>query len=207
MQPRQYGTAVALAVVCALGAKFVSGEEQPSKAKVVTAEKKSEYLAEFADYQTWKSITPRPMATAMPGPCAATRSQAVEAANPHADGFVHVYVNPIGRNAYAEAKPPQFAVGTVIVKAKLHKADDVEPHQLGIMIKRSKGFDPPAGDWQYLFVEEDGQIVDDADSLSNCRDCHQRRAAQDYVFRKHLGLRKSPNAEAPPESKLRTRSK
>jgi hypothetical protein len=72
----------------------------------------------------------------------------------------------------------------VIVKEKLAKKDSKDAMELGVMIKREKGFAPKSGDWQFIFVDAKGTVTEQQSKLENCATCHRLREKSDYVFRK-----------------------
>ena len=62
--------------------------------------------------------------------------------NPHADKFITVYVNDLGKQAMMEMRNPDFPKGSVIVKEKLTNQSSAGPELLTVMIKRETGFNP-----------------------------------------------------------------
>ena len=97
----------------------------------------------------------------------------------HAKGTrgIHVYVNPLADDAVIE-KRKVFPAGAVIVKEKL--GDDGAVTGVGGMIKRTAGFDPKNGDWEYFYSEKVGFSTG---RLQHCADCHSVAKETDYVFR------------------------
>lgn len=147
-------------------------------------ESKNEKASPYAGFRSWKPINAEPKAVigADLRDCRAALPE--ERRNPHADGFINVYVSEAGRETYAQENAKAFAEGTVIVKEKLAKKDSQDAMELGVMIKREKGFAPKSGNWQFIFVDAKGTVTDQQSKLENCASCHRLREKSDYVFRK-----------------------
>jgi hypothetical protein len=140
---------------------------------------------ELGAYTSWKRVTPKPLR--LPDPtallCAAPAPASV---NPHRQYWFNVFVSKPGEQAMAQAKSPHFPAGTTIVKEKLEDKAAVEPELRTVMIKRRKGFDKDAGDWEYLAVDGDGKVTRGRDQTAHCRSCHEKAKGNDYVFRTYL---------------------
>ncbi len=156
----------------------------------------SEKASPYAGFRSWKPINAEPKLVigASLRDCRAPLPE--ERRNPHADGFINVYVSDAGRETYVKEKAKAFAEGTVIVKEKLAKKDSKEVMELGVMIKREKGFASKSGDWQFIFVDAKGTVTDQQSKLENCASCHRLREQCDYVFRKVVPA--NPKANAAP---------
>lgn len=145
----------------------------------------SDVVATIKPYTSWTRVTREPyrMAPAVNVLCAApvTRQE-----NPHADAFVHVYVNDLGRAAMVKSGQVTFPEGTVIVKEKRQAADDSEPVLLTVMVKRAKGYNPEVGDWEFAVTDGKGASVEEQGRIASCMQCHKTKAASDYVFRSYL---------------------
>ncbi|HKE58869.1 MAG TPA: hypothetical protein VKB46_19290, partial [Pyrinomonadaceae bacterium] len=72
-----------------------------------------------AGYRQWTRVNPVPVvqASRISLQCAAptTQQRQLESVNPHANKFITVYVNDIGRHAMMNEKLPRFPLGSVIV--------------------------------------------------------------------------------------------
>jgi hypothetical protein len=184
--------AIVMAALSILANSAIAEKKKSFKQAVKAAD------AAFADYRSWKAVNPEPIAVqdrrwAACGP--ARRANDPQDANPHMGGFINVYVNAAGRDAYLSDKLPRFETGTVIVKEKMTTAKaKTEPHELGVMIKRAAGYAPEGGDWQYLFVNSVG-TVREAQATVNCAGCHKSAAGRDYVFRRLPANEASANDE------------
>jgi hypothetical protein len=75
-----------------------------------------------------------------------------------------------------------FPIGSIIVKEKLRNANDTEPTALGMMIKRSPGFDPNTNDWEFAYWLQEGTLIEGNEALSNCVRCHREQQTTDMVF-------------------------
>lgn len=100
--------------------------------------------------------------------------------------FGLVYVNDLARRVILEEKRPSFPVGSIIVREKLISQSDAKPQMLSVMIKREKGFDRAAGDWEFIVADSlEGKIQLRA-KLINCLTCHGKQQDSDFVFRSYL---------------------
>lgn len=66
----------------------------------------------------------------------------------------------------------------------LNKIEDFGPPQiLVVMLKREKGFNPKANDWEFLTVSGDGKRIEKRRKEGACLACHKSKAKNDFVFR------------------------
>ncbi len=108
-----------------------------------------------------------------------------DAENPHADKYMTIYVNAIGKMAMMAQKTPVFPRGSIIVKEKKTYPDDPVPELLTVMRKREAGYDPANGDWEYLVLNGKGDEIRAQGQL--CQACHvQWRVKSDWVSRAYL---------------------
>jgi hypothetical protein len=144
-------------------------------------------VKEIAGYRGWSKVNTEPqlMPDRTAALCAAASLPAAPK-NPHANKYVTVYVNDIGRKAMLEQLNPNFPEGSVIVKEKLPDKSSQSPELLTVMIKRGKGFNPTNGDWEYMVIDGTGTTVQARGRLENCQSCHTGRPGTDYVFRTYL---------------------
>ena len=140
-------------------------------------------LPPYAGFHSWKPVNPEPKFVKGLDLTRCRAPLLEERGNPHADGFINVYVSEAGREAYLKQKETAFAEGTVIVKEKLGKKGAKDAIELGVLVKREKGYAPKSGDWQYIFVDAKGVVTDQQNKLENCAACHRLREKNDYVFR------------------------
>jgi len=78
------------------------------------------------------------------------------------------------------ARRPKFPAGSIIVREKLKSPGDARPELLTVMIKRARGFNPQAGDWEFLTVDGGATKIQGRQKKGSCLDCHQTQ--WDYVF-------------------------
>ncbi len=139
--------------------------------------------AEIRGFNLWPPVTEKPVSVSSElwTLCVAPPHPEWKAMNsgPHKDGAISVRVNEIGRRLFMNEPNPVFPEGTVIVKEKLLSPEDTKPDSLGIMIKRTSG-------WEFAFVDHAGRVSRGREQLANCYDCHAAMTATDGVFRSYL---------------------
>ncbi len=123
--------------------------------------------------------------------CRGASQQQVEAARakhgPHANTQILVYMNDPAAEAFGSSVHP-FPVGAVIVKKKImlsYRSNDGKQvlgtgHGVGGMVKRSPGYDPSHGDWEYFYFDKPSAI--ESGKISSCIQCHEGAKNADYVF-------------------------
>jgi Cytochrome P460 len=123
--------------------------------------------------------------------CRGASKEQVDAARvrfgPHANTGILVYMNKLAADAFT-TNASAFPVGAVIVKQKkvhgyttkdgkrVHEADT----GVGGMVKRSAGYDPKHGDWEYFYFEDTKKI--ESGRIASCVQCHSSAKDKDYVF-------------------------
>jgi hypothetical protein len=140
-------------------------------------------LPEIKGYTNWISITPSNyhISPEMARLCRPIPSSMVGTAGEHANVSLVVHVNDLAASRLTNDVRSEFPTGSIIVKAK-YGTDNLSPSELGVMIKRSAGYDPEGGNWEYAFVRLKGVPPVERGLLANCRDCHSARKRQDFVF-------------------------
>ena len=73
--------------------------------------------------------------------------------------------------------------GSTIVREKLSSSSATKPDLLAVMIKRAKGFNPMANDWEFLVVTGDGTKIERREKTGACQECHASQSGNDLVFR------------------------
>jgi Cytochrome P460 len=123
--------------------------------------------------------------------CAGVSKEAVDAARtkfgPHANTGILIYMNKPAADAFGKGAAT-FPMGSVIVKQKTIGGYFGEDGKLvrdadtgvGGMVKRSPGYDPQHGDWEYFYFEDAGKI--ESGRISSCVQCHESAKGRDYVF-------------------------
>ena len=98
-------------------------------------------------------------------------------------GFREVYVNDIGRPAFAGGGDIPIPEGTIIVKDTYYIARDGSQGRrwnITIMKKREAGYDSDNNDWEYVTAGPN-KFVRYQGTMSLCIDCHVA-AERDFVF-------------------------
>lgn len=138
-------------------------------------------------YRAWTRVNSEPfrMSPAVSAACAAP---AGGQASPHSgpDAYIDVYVNAAGRSTMMKQGPVSFPIGTIIVKEKRPTPDKSEPELLTVMLKRTKGYSPEAGDWEFAVLDGKATAVQAQGKLENCMLCHRKMRESDYVFRPYV---------------------
>lgn len=94
-------------------------------------------------------------------------------------------MNDIARSTVPESRPLIYPEGAVIVREKL-KTEAGAPELLTAMIKRKKGFNPEANDWEFLLVSGNATKIRKREKIGDCLDCHGSVAPKDFVFDNYL---------------------
>jgi hypothetical protein len=146
-------------------------------------------------YKKFELMTPKNGVFVNPGlamVCRGVSEAEVQAQRPihgvHANTSITIYMNGPAAAVFRQKKSA-YPAGSVIVKDKTglgyHKNSNprvVVPggHGAGGMIKRSAGFDPDHGDWEYFYFEDPANI--ESGKISTCVKCHAGASQTDYVF-------------------------
>jgi hypothetical protein len=148
-------------------------------------------VKEVEGYRNWTKVNAVPqlmpvqVATACVMPIPPTE-EADMPGNPHREKFFTVYVNDKGRDAMLKERNPNFPEGSIIVKEKLPSKESRTPELLTVMIKRTRGFNPESGDWEYMVLDGAGTRIEGRGNLQNCQGCHVANRKTDYIFRTYL---------------------
>ena len=95
-------------------------------------------------------------------------------------------MNEPARLATLANEHPVYPVGAVIVREKLLTATSTTPEVLAAMIKRDKGFNPAANDWEFLVLNSDATKVQKREKTGSCQQCHASERDKDFVFRAYV---------------------
>jgi hypothetical protein len=98
------------------------------------------------------------------------------------NSFAVVYANSLAREAMTAKPAIPFPRGSIIVREKLLQADDTKPELLAVMVKRARGFNPEANDWEFLVVDGAMQKIRERQKKGSCRDCHISQTTSDFVY-------------------------
>jgi len=146
--------------------------------------------AKLKDRTSWIQVNAEPYQ--MPAPvaalCAAGPLAGSSQKDPHASAYITVYVNKIGRDAMFAKQAQRFPEGSMIVKEKYSTPEDRTPLLYTIMRKRTAGYNPKVGDWEFSVVGPNGTQVQAIGKLENCQGCHLGKSESDFVFRPYVKL-------------------
>ncbi|HEX7663096.1 MAG TPA: cytochrome P460 family protein [Polyangiaceae bacterium] len=97
---------------------------------------------------------------------------------------VELYANDLGKSGYGTASG-EFQVGARFVTAHFERVNgvgpaDEAPGPLFMMEKMAKGYDAAHGDWRYVALSSQGELVQDG-KIESCAGCHDD-AGHDHVF-------------------------
>ena len=106
---------------------------------------------------------------------------------PHANTGILIYMNKLAADAFA-TNASAFPIGAVVVKQKqIHGYTNEDGKRVyeadtgvGGMVKRSAGYDPKHGDWEYFYFEDTKKI--ESGRIASCVQCHSSAKDKDYVF-------------------------
>lgn len=96
--------------------------------------------------------------------------------------FGVVYVNSLAGEVLSTKPPFRFPFGSIIVRERLAKADDAQPQLLTAMIKRARGFNPKANDWEFLAIDGTMTKILDRQKQGSCLNCHASQKKRDFVY-------------------------
>lgn len=131
------------------------------------------------------TVTPTPvyMDSAVAALCAdAQMVLAVEA--PHEGRYIRVYISPNAKQTLLDGKGT-YPVGTLIVKEKCRDKEFQHTELFTAMLKREVGYNPAAGDWEFLVLDREARLSANG-KIDSCMECHQRFQQTDYVSRVYL---------------------
>lgn len=66
------------------------------------------------------------------------------------------------------------------------QANDAVPQLLVVMVKRERGFNRKANDWEFLMIDGNVSKITRREKTGGCRDCHKQQKNNDFVFRSYL---------------------
>lgn len=98
------------------------------------------------------------------------------------NSFAAVYANKLAREAMVAEPRIDYPRGSIIVREKLMRADDAEPELLSVMIKRERGFNPNANDWEFLVTDGKLTKIRERQKKGSCLNCHASQKSRDFVY-------------------------
>ncbi|HSS19073.1 MAG TPA: cytochrome P460 family protein [Pyrinomonadaceae bacterium] len=96
--------------------------------------------------------------------------------------FGVIYANGPAGDAILANPLTIFPINSIIVREKRATPADEQPQHLTVMIKRERGFNPKANDWEFLSVNATGTKVLQRQKNGSCVKCHATQAATDFVY-------------------------
>jgi Cytochrome P460 len=97
---------------------------------------------------------------------------------------IQVYVTPESFASFVNEEA-KFPVGTIILKEKFPTMDAKAAELYTGMLKREKGYNPKAGDWEFFVLTGDRNAVTARGRIDSCMDCHQQYAKSDFVTKRY----------------------
>ena len=91
-------------------------------------------------------------------------------------------MNEVARLGSLPIEKPFYPVGAVIVREKLLTATSDTPDLLAAMIKREKGFNPAANDWEFMVINGSMTKIKKRQKTGDCQQCHSSEKDRDFVF-------------------------
>lgn len=113
--------------------------------------------------------------------------------DPH-NGWIHVYVTQSGQEVMKSGKGV-YPVGTVILKQKLGDAAGKKAEFFTGMVKRGKGYDREAGDWEFFVMNSEATVARVPLNVQSCVECHAPFRATDFVSRRYLVTARNASAD------------
>lgn len=103
---------------------------------------------------------------------------------PHIAPAIVVRVSSGAKAAFLSGKP--LPTGAVVVKEKHANRSAAGPLDgYAVMVKRSAGYYPEGGDWEYAFVALNPERRVTQGRLTACASCHASARSTDYLFRSY----------------------
>lgn len=129
----------------------------------------------FSDYMSWTKVNRETItgdATGVLGP-----------AHEGAKGFREIYVNDLGKPVYFGEMAYPFPVGTIIVKESYNEDNGMKGilKNLTVMVKKTSGYDPANGDWEYIMASPTFDVMDQG-KIGMCIGCHSAEKDKDFTF-------------------------
>jgi hypothetical protein len=143
----------------------------------------------MATYQTWQPLSDAPVDISdrifgLCRPHTDAENRFVQSA--HTRFALRDWANPAAVAGLAVMGAGHYAAGAVIVKEKFVAqtvGGPLELAALGMMIKRSPGFDASGGDWEFVYWNATDGVSRGQAQLPTCTACHAGAVATDFVFR------------------------
>ena len=92
-------------------------------------------------------------------------------------------MNELARITALDESRTIYPVGAAIVREKLLTATSDAPEIVAAMIKREKGFNPAANDWEFLVINGSINKIKKRQKTGACQQCHTSEKPRDFVHR------------------------
>ncbi len=109
---------------------------------------------------------------------------AAKPVGPHADRWIDVYFTRSG-SAATTGSDGSYPEGTMILKRKYQDPQGRTTELFTGMLKREKGYNPEAGDWEFFAIDSRGEQVTEFGRIDSCIACHAAFRKNDFVSRKY----------------------
>ncbi|HZZ42515.1 MAG TPA: cytochrome P460 family protein [Tepidisphaeraceae bacterium] len=167
-------------------------DETAKSANTAPAQPEVQQVA--SKYQSLRRMTKKPVLVdaGLAMLCRGISQSDVDAARqvsgPHAHTRVSIFMNDAAADTFGKPNAT-YPVGSIVIKEKraMEYLTSNQPNQkvkandgVGGMIKRSPGYDPDHGDWEYFYFESPDKI--ESGKMNSCIQCHSGAAKKDYIF-------------------------
>lgn len=110
------------------------------------------------------------------------KEQEERAKNEHQLVFGAVYMNDPARGVALQTGTLSYPEGAIIVRERLKAAESPVAELLVVMIKREKGFNRAANDWEFLLINGEVTKIKKRQKTGDCQRCHAARSPNDFVM-------------------------
>jgi hypothetical protein len=91
-------------------------------------------------------------------------------------------MNDLARLTALDESKTSYAVGSAIAREKLLTATSDTPEIVSAIIKREKGFNPAANDWEFLVIDGSMTKIKKRQKIGACQRCHSSEKNRNFVF-------------------------
>lgn len=116
------------------------------------------------------------------GPSTTSEQNGHLALSGNSDPYIHVLVSSEGVASFKANKYP-YPEGTIILKQKFANSETKTPDFYTGMLKREKGYNPKAGDWEFFTLTGNAKAITARGRIDSCMDCHGQHPKSDFVMK------------------------
>ena len=145
--------------------------------------------------QTTRILMPDAVIFSGRGPAPTTENK--DKKSHESSSFAAVFMNNLAREAMVAVPRIDYPRGSIIVREKLTHADDTQAELLAVMIKRARGFNPAANDWEFLVTDGELSKIRERQKKGSCLDCHASQRAIRFCLSADCAV-SSPISGGPP---------